>query len=142
MLREQLIDGAILPEPYTTLAKRQGHNCIFTPNDTATTWACLAIRKETNTNSLRHQQLISFFRTYNKSVEKLNSGTYDAKTLLRIWTDIYELPREVADSVVLPHFPKTALPKAKDADVAMRWLQERERRIRKTQRDSLFLNLF
>ena len=142
MLREQLVDGAILPEPYVSLAKRQGHNCIFTSNNSTTTWACMAIRKELKTDTMRQRQLKAFFRAYDKAVEALNGDAYKADTLSNIWRIIYELPREVADSIALPRFPKATLPQPKDADVAMQWLIQRERRVKKAQRDSLFLNLF
>ena len=142
MLHDQLVDGAILPEPYVTQAKLEGHNCIFTPSDSATAWACLAIRKETVTDAHRNQQLKALLKAYNKAAEALNGKAYPADTLSAIWARVYKLPREVADSVSLPQFPKATLPQAKDADLAMRWLIQRERRIRKAQRDSLFLSLF
>ena len=124
------------------MAKRQGHNCVFTPGDSATAWACIAIQKELVTDTMRNRQLKAFFRAYDKAVETLNSKTYNADTMSNIWSEVYELPREVADSITLPSFPKTSLPQAKNADTALRWLIQRERRIKKMQRDSLFLNLF
>lgn len=142
MLREQLVDGALLPEPYTTLAKELGHNPLFTSTDSIARWNCLAIRRETARDTMRNRQLRTFFRVYNKSVEMLNGRAYNADTLMKLWTKVYELPREVADSLVLPTFPHADLPEAKDVDLALQWLKQRERHIRKAARDSLLLDGF
>ncbi|MBQ7571133.1 MAG: ABC transporter substrate-binding protein [Bacteroidaceae bacterium] len=142
MLREQLVDGALLPEPYTTLAKSLGHSPLYTAADSVARWSCLAIRKETARDTMRSRQLKAFFRAYDRSVEVLNGKAGNADTLMQLWTKVYELPREVADSIVLPTFPHAALPEAQDADLAVQWLTKRERRIRKAARDSLFLGGF
>ena len=140
MLREQLVDGALLPEPYATLAKSQGHNLLYSPADSIVRWNCLAIRKETALDTMRSRQLQAFFRAYDKSVEELNGKAFNADTLILLLTKVYELPREVADSFALPTFPYAIPFQSQDADKAMQWLIQRGRRIRKSARDSLLLN--
>ncbi|MBR1789701.1 MAG: ABC transporter substrate-binding protein [Bacteroidaceae bacterium] len=138
MLMEQLVDAALLPEPYATQAERAGHKRLFEPNDTAPRFNCMVVRKSLRTDSLRSIQMKHFFAAYDKAVKQLN-GKADREVLLSILTVEFGLPAEVADSLKLPVFKKVHQTRNGDADRALAWLKSRERKIKQSARDSLFL---
>ena len=138
MLTEQLVDAALLPEPYATQARRAGHKRLFEPNDTAPRFNCLVIRKQLRTDSLRSIQMKHFLAAYNKAVSRLNEEA-DRNVVQSLLTVEFSLPAEVADSLTLPVFKKKHQTRSEDADKALVWLRSRERKTKQSARDSLFL---
>lgn len=142
MLSEQLVDAALLPEPYATQAIMKGNRCIFTSNDSSLTLACMTIRKNVLTDTMRMAQIRKFFKAYNCAVDQLNGEKCRHEIVRNIFRGQYALPDEVIDSLKLPVFRHARMPLNKDIDVAAQWLQSRERPIGKIRRDSILCNSF
>ncbi len=140
MLHDQLVDGALLPEPYATQAERQGHRRIFSTPDSAVIFNCLATRANVLNVSRQRDQLQDFFRIYNQAVAELNHKP-DEALLRTIWLRDYQLPASLADSMPPLSYPKARSPKDADADAALQWLLARERTLNRRQRDSLLSKL-
>jgi len=142
MLQEQLVDAALLPEPYAQQAEHKGNKRIFTTNDSTPTLACLASLQQTVDDTLRSQQIEKLFTIYNKTVDILNGKERNKDSLRSIFIHQYNLLPEVADSLVISSFQKARMAKEEDADIAVRWLQSRERYPRKGHREKILCNKF
>ena len=141
MLKEALVDAALLPEPYATQAERAGNPRLFTSNDSVRLFTGMAIAVCSLRDSMRTAQISRFVRVYNMAVEEINQRP-DTKALQTILHQAYALPTEIADSVKIPVYAKATLPSDKDADLVQQWLYQRERKIRQSARDSLFYRQF
>ena len=126
MLTEQLVDAALLPEPYVTQAAIRGNRSIFTTPDSAPQLACLATLQTTWTDTLRRVQIELFIAAYNKAVNEMNGEKRNDDTLRNILKRQYALTTEVCDSLLLPHFHQAHQPKSKDTDLAAQWLKGRK----------------
>ena len=142
MLGEQLLDAALLPEPYATQLVRQGNRMLYTTNDSAPSLACLVVSAKTLKDTMRVGQIQRFFNAYNKAVEELNSDKRDNDALRTILCKQYELTEKVVDSLRIPRFPLAHITKSSDADIAVRWLKTREKNVKASKLDSLFCNRF
>lgn len=96
----------------------------------------LVVRKELLSDTMRCRQVELLIQVYNRSIDALNT-TPERDTLRSIFSQQYDLPAEVADSIKLPAFRKAQLCKKENVDVAYSWLMQRERRIYPAARDSL-----
>lgn len=142
MLMEQLVDAALLPEPYATQAQKKGNRRIFEMSDSSLKMACLVMPAKLLRDSVRTKQVELFFAAYDKAVETLNGNDFNRDSLNCILRQQYEMPKDLADSIVLPNFHNAHLPKTADVDKAMLWLQERERVIKTGRRDNLICSKF
>ena len=126
MLTEQLVDAALLPEPYVTQAALRGNRSIFMTPDSAPQLACLATLQATWADTLRHTQIEHFIAAYDKAVKEMNGEKRNDDTLRSILKKQYALSSEVCDSLRLPHFRKAHQPRSKDTDIAAHWLKGRK----------------
>lgn len=134
MLTDQLVDGAMLPEPYATQAEEKGHNRLYTTSDSAISFTCLAISRQLLADKRRVAQVATLLRIYNKAVGQLNRQP-NRDTLQAILVQDYQVPAEVADTTWT--FTPGRLPQESEAQTAYKWLRTRERRIRQSALDSL-----
>lgn len=145
MLMEQLVDAALLPEPYATQARLKGNRILpFAGSGKAadslrnimSDFNGLVVRKELLSDTMRCRQVKLLIQVYNRSIDALNT-TPERDTLRSIFSQQYDLPAEVTDSIKLPAFRKAQLCKKENVDAAYSWLMQRERRIYPAARDSL-----
>ena len=141
MLEEQLVDAALLPQPYAQRAALMGNieagNIEARNRKTQESFACLATQRQNLSDSLRNVQIRKFVRAYNEAVKELN-GQPKTKVLKQFFVEHCAIPASMADSLNMPHFTEAALPKEDRADIALAWLQGRERLVPQIARDSLF----
>ena len=139
MLLEQLVDAAFLPEPYATLVELNGHKRLFTPNDSAPSLTCLAMRRQVLTEARRVRQVELFVEAYQEAVKQLGQ-TPNQDTLRTIFYQEYQLPAELADTTwkIVP----ARETRQEDAKTAFNWLRGRERRISQAALDSLVCKRF
>ena len=139
MLMEQLVDGAFLPEPYATLAAWRGHRRLFTTNDSAPSFACLAIRHSLLEDDRRIAQVEKFVSVYNLAANQILTSP-NRDTLRSILLQDYQLPRELADTTWAITLGR--LPRETETKAAYKWLNSRERRIKPVAIDSLVCTNF
>lgn len=126
MLTEQLIDAALLPEPYATQAVRQGNRRLFTANDSTLSFACFVASDSTLADTLRVQQIRLLFDTYNKAAALLNSDRRNDDSVRVLLCRHYNLPPEVADSIKIPTFHPVHAPRPEGIGKVAEWLRSRE----------------
>lgn len=139
MLNEQLVDAALLPEPYATQAELQGNKRIKSvlEADSLPHFNCLALHRKLLADKYRKGQLKDFFTVYEKAVKTINNKEYDREVLNSILYYQYEMPVTVIDTLKIPQMYGVQKPKESDVDKAITWLQSRERAPQKQRRDSL-----
>ena len=128
MLIEQLVDAALLPEPYATQAIIQGNPCIFSTPDSTYIYSCIALQEKILADTLRAKQIRLFVKAYNAAVEEINAKSYPdsiRKTLIQH----YQIPSTLVDSLHIPILRKAFQPRQNDIEQVTLWLKERERKI-------------
>jgi len=148
MLCEQLIDAALLPEPYGEVARLRGNTLLFTTPDSTSHFPCLVIQKSAINDKHRKAQTLLFIKGYNQAVSQLNallgeksrnmaaSGSLDS--LHVILKQNFGIPSLMADTIALPHFTPAQAPQKETAQTAERWLRQRGKLPRGYKADSLF----
>lgn len=140
MLSEQLMDAALLPEPYATAATLRGNRILYHSTDSLAIQACMAVRQAILSDTMRMRQIRQFIAVYNKACECLNHGEHDHAVLRSIFRQHYGLSPEICDSLSLPTFPQATMPRRESVSLARQWLQDRERHLPPLPTDSLFCN--
>lgn len=97
MLTSELLDAAILPEPFATMAVNQGHRRLAT---TAKPQYATAVWVSSMTDSGRKEQITQFCTLYNKAVTRMNAGE-QPEVVRRILTDKYTLDAAGVDTLTL-----------------------------------------
>lgn len=142
MLTEQLLDAALLPEPYATQATMAGNRRLYTPADSTTALAGIVMPKTMLADTTRTAQIRKFIIAYDKAADLLNSNERNSDSLCNILQRNYSLPQHLADSLHIPTFAHAQRPKTKDIDTVARWLKTRERSVPKSCLDSLICTRF
>ena len=131
MVSDELIDAAILPEPYASWAEMNGHRRIAQTGDFALPTACFAIDKETANDTHRKQQMTALIRVFRASVSALKKEVCQ-DSLRSILINKFALPNEVADSLMLrkADSPALAVPsigtaKSQDIEIVDKWWTKR-----------------
>lgn len=124
MLTSQLIDAALLPEPYATQAWLQGNRKIFETPDSALPLQCLAMPSLWTCDSLRTAQQKLFVEAYKHAILQLNNAPQQ-EILRNILKQRYALDHAVIDSLRLPHFAPLAPPNENAWRKTKDWLNDR-----------------
>ena len=140
MLKNNQIDAAILPEPFATQARLEGHRVLYTTTDKNGKMGCLAFKPSflTGTDSLHRVELL--LKGYNQAVGELNEKGKSA--CAGILKDLYRMPMQVIDSLALPKYGKAALPEAVDLAKARSFMEMHNRWNRQAKNDSLINGKF
>lgn len=117
MLRSGNVDTALLPEPFSTLAVKDGGILLGSsaamgtyPSVTAFTQKAI----DTKNNEIR-----AFYRAYNKAVDYLNSAPVSEFEDTIIKTVGY--PADMKGKITLPKFRRNALPQEAEVQAAIDW---------------------
>lgn len=139
MLTEQLVDAALLPEPYATEAMMAGNKKLTCKlsEESIPQFNCLAVLGKTYKDSLRNRQITTFLKVYDNAVNRLNSKEADAGSIRSILLENYSVSPNIVDSVQIPSFPKIQRPNNENINEIARWLQSRERTPRSWKPESL-----
>ena len=116
MLLFEELDAALLPEPFATECLVNGDRCLMTNIDIDSFISCLTINKQASENYA--EQVKMTVQAYNEAVDYLQNNKPDLLSF-------YELSKEVADTLEVPHYDKLSLPREKDIENVTQWLQER-----------------
>lgn len=124
MLCDQLLDAALLPQPYASAAQLMGHRRLTsTPQRSPHLMALVATAQACN-DTLRAHQLRTLLQTYDLAVQRIAQGQKE-DTIRAILHDTYLLDWDMLDTIKLT--PPTPLvpPKTQDIQAAQQWMQGR-----------------
>ncbi len=131
MLCDELVDAAILPEPYATWAELKGHRRITNTKALGLPTACLAMQKDLTRDEHRRNQVEALTKVYKAARQAMRDNAC-ADSLRSILMHQYTLPGEVADSLTrriidTPDLFDTHTGKIKgsDIDIVNKWWTKR-----------------
>ncbi|SHJ27427.1 NitT/TauT family transport system substrate-binding protein [Geosporobacter subterraneus DSM 17957] len=117
MLRNNKVDGALLPEPFATLAIQDGGILLGSANEegfypSVTAFTQQAINTKAN-------EIKAFYRAYNEAVDYINNTPIAAYEDTIIKTVGY--PEDMKGKITLPGFRKNELPSAEEIQSVIDW---------------------
>lgn len=123
MLNGNQIDGAVLPEPYATVARLAGHRLLPATGFKDVQLGCVAVRRKASEDKAVAAALKLLLKGYDMAADSLNRhGTAACADLL---VKDFNLPRNVVDSLRLPRYSHAHLPSEADMERARTFLKER-----------------
>ncbi len=142
MLDEQLLDAAILPEPYSQWMEIKGNRRLYTPADSSPALACMIAKETTLEDSLRNKQIELFLVAYQKAVNDLNKRQVHQNVIYDILRESYSIPKEICDSIHLPKLPHAKPISTDEVNTMSTWLKLRERPIKSSRAEQLPYNKY
>lgn len=122
MLQNGQIDASILPDPFATIAMRNGHNSLITTKDLGISVTGTIFNKKVLADKRREIEVL--IRGYNLGVE------YIKKHPQSQWKDILVedagVPEALTGNVLLPQYKEAQLPSPKDLESTLKWLKEKQ----------------
>lgn len=117
MLRNNKVDTALLPEPFSTLALRNGGILLGSAMKLNTYPSVTAFtQKSIDTKKI---EIKSFYRAYNEAVDYINSTPISEYEATIIKTVGY--PQDMKGEINLPKFRKNVLPAEAEVQSAINW---------------------
>lgn len=108
MLCNELIDAAVLPEPFASAAVLQGHRRLAQTSKRQYATAVWAMPDNVANNATRIQQAEQFATMYQRAVHEMNAGA-NPDIVRDILTSDYAIPSSVVDSLTLPRLSPAIL---------------------------------
>lgn len=105
MLSNQLLDAAILPEPYATVLHWSGLPTLSKCYKGSLACSIIACVDTLTSNQHRASQFEKFQKVYDIATELMNQGAA-SDTIRAILYDDYGIERHIADSLKVPHIQK------------------------------------
>ena len=122
MLRQGLIDAAMMGEPFATWMTMLGHKRLFQSNEKKYRLYAWAAR-----NSATQQQKRAFLNLLDVAVNRCNDES-EAAIMRDILKQEYQLPPELVDTFELQPLTRTIEIRQSDMEEAERWLKQRASR--------------
>ena len=107
MLLHDQAAGAVLPEPFVSMALEAGLNLITTTGELGINPFVFAFRREVTEDNL--EALQAFYRAVNRAVDFLN--TAEPEPFMDMLIETVGYPDHLRDGLVLPTFPHYAVPR-------------------------------
>ncbi|HYE83038.1 MAG TPA: MetQ/NlpA family ABC transporter substrate-binding protein [Clostridia bacterium] len=120
MLRTNKVDAALLPEPFSTLALKDGGVFLSSANEAGIYTSVTAFSQEAIDN--KSAEIKAFFKAYNQGVDYINSTPISEYEATIIKTVGY--PEDMKGKIELPEFRKNILPGAADIKAVIDWARE------------------
>ena len=120
MLVKGQIEAATLPEPFASLAVKQGAHIIVDDRLSGVGQSTITFRKELAVD--KPDAVKRLLRAYERAVERINAspGTYRA-----LMVEKAKVPDPLRDSFVVPPFPKAQVPTRQEVDSVVSWMVEK-----------------
>lgn len=119
MVEKEMIDAAILPEPYATLAKMNGDRSMWDSKSRQT--GCLIFTHKVLVD--RETELLKIAKAYNIAVQRINNAPKDKYA--KLMQQKYNISQAVTDTLELPQYSKLSAPADKVIEEAVNWLKNR-----------------
>jgi NitT/TauT family transport system substrate-binding protein len=117
MLRTNKVDAALLPEPFSTLAIKDGGIILGSANEAGIYTSVTAFtQKSIDTKAT---EIKAFFNAYNEAVDYVNSTNISEYEDIIIKTVGY--PQDMKGKIELPKFRKNILPTEADIQTVINW---------------------
>jgi len=126
MLRTNLIDAGIYPDPYASWMLGLGHRKIEQTRNSDPQMTAWVVRSDSTFSQEKEKQMERFMQAYNLAVENINRGLL-RDSINVILRDIYKIPAHVAASLELPKYAHASAPKEENLTRAVDWLKGRKR---------------
>jgi NitT/TauT family transport system substrate-binding protein len=117
MLRTNKVDLALMPEPFSTLAIKDGATLLGSANEDGIFTSVTAFTQ--NSIDAKADQIKAFYRAYNEAVDYMNStpiSEYE-DTIIKI----VGYPQDMKGKIELPKFRKNTLPTDAELQSAIDW---------------------
>ena len=121
MLQNGLVDLALLPEPWSSMAVESGAKIITSTDELGHKAGVIAFDESfVNTNP---EAITAVFQAYNQAVEYLN--TAEPNDYLDLVIEQFAFPDSVALMIQLPVYKEASLPEANTFNLVQSWLREK-----------------
>ncbi|SKA87878.1 NitT/TauT family transport system substrate-binding protein [Caloramator quimbayensis] len=122
MLQNGKIDSAVLPDPLSTVAVKNGAVLLNSTDKLNINPGVLIF----NTNSIKskEKEIKAFYAAYNKAVEFFQKQPVES--YIDVLIKEAGFPEDVKGSIILPKYTKASLPSEKDVEDVIRWLKEKQ----------------
>ena len=117
MLRTNKVDAALLPEPFSTLALKDGGMLLGSANEAGIYTSVTAFTQEAINN--KSAEIKAFFKVYNQGVDYINNTPIAEYEDTIIKTVGY--PEDMKGKIELPKFRKNLLPKDTEIKPVIDW---------------------
>jgi NitT/TauT family transport system substrate-binding protein len=117
MLRTNKVNAALLPEPFSTLAIKDGGILLGSANDAGIYTSVTAFTQKAI--SSKSTEIKAFFKAYNQAVDYVNNTSISEYEDIIIKTVGY--PEDMKGKIELPKFRKNILPEEADIKAAIDW---------------------
>jgi NitT/TauT family transport system substrate-binding protein len=117
MLRNNNVDAALLPEPFSTLALQDGGILLGSASNLATYPSVTAFTQKAI--DAKSTEIKAFYKAYNQAVEYINSTPITEYEATVIKTVGY--PEDMKGKITLPKFRKNVLPSDAEVKSAIAW---------------------
>lgn len=117
MLRTNKVDAALLPEPFSTLAIKDGGIVLGSANEAGIYTSVTAFTQESI--DTKTAEIKAFFKAYNEAVDYVNSTPISKYEDVIIKTVGY--PEDMKGKIELPKFRKNMLPAEADIQTVIDW---------------------
>lgn len=131
MLCDELVDAAILPEPYASWAELKGHRRIAQTGEFTLPTACFAIDSEVSNDTHRKKQMAALIRVF-RAAEGAMKKELCTDSLRSILLNKFTLPNEVVDSLIQHQadsptlvVPNIGTAKSQDIEIVEKWWTKR-----------------
>ncbi|MGE5630755.1 MAG: ABC transporter substrate-binding protein [Caulobacteraceae bacterium] len=117
MLRTNKVNAALLPEPFSTLAVKDGGILLGSANDAGIYTSVTAFTQESINN--KSAEIKAFFKAYNEAVDYVNStpiSEYEDTIIKAVG-----YPEDMKGKIELPKFRKNIMPEAADIKSVIDW---------------------
>lgn len=142
MVRTQLIDAAMLPEPYTQWMQEEGNHVVFTSPREGPHFPAWIVRSDSTLNAYRKAQIQLMVKAYESAARQMTEPQH-RPLLVKILKQEFQLPPEVADTLHLePMEYTTACPDGADVQRAADFLRDRAQLPENIHPDSLIWKAF
>jgi NitT/TauT family transport system substrate-binding protein len=120
MLRTGKVDTALLPEPFATLAIKDGGIVLGSANEADMYTSITAFTQNSIDN--KSNEIKAFFKAYNEAVDYVNNTPISKYEDVIIKTVGY--PQDMKGQIILPEFRKNVLPSEDDIQSVIEWTKK------------------
>lgn len=119
MVQKEMIDAAILPEPYATMAMVNGDRQMWDNKNRQT--GCIIFTHKVLVD--RETELRKIAQAYDIAAKRINNSSKDRYA--RLMQKMFSIDKQVTDSLELPQFSTLEAPENKIIEEAVNWLKNR-----------------